>query len=134
MEHSSQMKKVYFIRKGVSLDQLKGIINFIDNYRGGILKSVHTNGNSTNTKAMKECDIALLFLASGSSNSQFEEEISLAHSLGLRRAVFSLDENAYPSLAPTGIPSSWKLHCAYVHKATKSNILRAIQGATKFGV
>ena len=129
------MNKAYIIRKGVSLDQLKDFINFITNYHGGIIKAVHSDGNSSNTEAlMKDCDIALLFLANGSSNSNFEEEVSLTHSLGLRRAVFTLDENTYPSLTPTGIPSMWKQHCGYVHKATKSNILRAIQGATKWGV
>ena len=135
MENVPQMNKAYIIRKGVSLDQLKDFINFITNYHGGIIKAVHSDGNSSNTEAlMKDCDIALLFLAKGSSSSNFEEEVSLTHSLGLRRAVFTLDENTYPSFTPTGIPSLWKLHCGYVHKATNSNILRAIQGATKFGV
>ena len=34
------MKKAYLIRKGVSLNQIKDLIDFIDNYKGGgIIKS-----------------------------------------------------------------------------------------------
>ncbi|PWI46559.1 hypothetical protein CEE45_16155 [Candidatus Heimdallarchaeota archaeon B3_Heim] len=129
------MKKAYIIRKGVSINQIKDLLHFIDNYKGGIIKTIYASDEtSTVEKLMEGSDIALLFLGKENSNSKFEREISLTHSLGLRRAVFTLDENAYPSLTPIGIPFIWKMHCGYVHRATQSNILRTIRGATKWGV
>ena len=130
------MKKAYLIRKGVSLNQIKDLIDFIDNYKGGgIIKSAFAEEETSEPKElMNECDIALLFLGTESSNSEFEEEIAITNSLGLRRAVFTTDENAFPSFTPKGIPSMWKMHCSHTNKATESQILRAIRGAIKWGI
>ncbi len=91
--------------------------------------------NQELVKSLSSRDVALMFLGNDSSNSKIEEEISLTNKLGMRRAVFTLDENIYPPFTPKGIPSSWKaIHINYVQRASNSNILRAVIGATKWGI
>ena len=133
------MRKALIIRKGVPLEKLKEELQFIDNYKNGILKTIFTDDITANIEEFKEDwtsrDAALLFLGSDSSSSNYEEEIRLTHRLGLRRTVFTMDEKKFPVLSPKGIPSSWRIgHSNYLQKATQSNILRAIVGATKWGV
>lgn len=133
------MRRALIIRKGVSLEKLTDTIDFINNYKDGILKAIHTDESTNSIKEfmnkLTSKDAVLLFLGSDPSSSNFEKEIYLTHRLGLRRTVFTLDEEKFPILTPTGIPSTWKVgNSNYVQKFTESNILRAIVGATKWGV
>ena len=136
------MKNVYLIRNGVSLDQIGELVEFIDGYKDGILKSIYyderkseSNGLTTVKNLMAQCKVALLFIGTNSSSSKYmEEEIQLVHSLGLRRHVYSFDEKTYPPGSSKGVPSHWKQHCGMVNRPTSSNVLRGIQGVIKWGV
>ncbi|MFX0052778.1 MAG: hypothetical protein ACFE8U_15990 [Candidatus Hermodarchaeota archaeon] len=136
------MKKVYLIRKGVSLDQIIELIEFIDNYKAGLLKAIYFEENKSEYKGltsvknlMTQCKVVLLFIGTKPSDSQYmDEEIQLTHNLGKRRHVYSFDEEEYPPGSHKGIPSLWKLHTFIVERPTPSNVIRGIQGATKWGV
>lgn len=133
------MRLVLIIRKGVNLEKLISIIEFIDTYKNGILKAVFLDEkgiiNQELVNSLSHRDVALMFLGTDSSNSNIKKEISTTNKLGMRRAVFTLDEKNYPPFSIKGIPSSWKvIHTNYIQKASNSNILRAIMGATKWGI
>ncbi len=136
------MKRVYIIRKGVSLAQIQPVIDFINDYRGGIMKAVYfeDRGNQSDDlsaikELMQQCNPALLILGDNPDSSKYaNDEIELAHILGLRRSAYTLAEHKYPAGTSKGIPKSWKFHSNVIMKANSSNILRGILGPIKWGV
>ncbi|MFW9778689.1 MAG: hypothetical protein ACFFE8_07515 [Candidatus Heimdallarchaeota archaeon] len=131
------MKRVYLIRNGVSLDEIRDFADFIDGYPGRRFKVVYfEDSHDPETDLIqvetlvRSCTRALLFLGSDitSRSPYLDHEIRCAFVFGLKKFVLTLDEENYPAGLAKGVPITWRLDANTVFKASEQNIVLGILG------